>query len=330
MADPLLSFLTLLAGPEPGERLLEVRHRTNGRPGMRQQFMPATAPVTASELIRPLAARGDTYIGVLLRDRREGGRNAVSSSHLLWVEIDAADAYRRLLNGPVAPTAVVSSGTPGHLHAYWLLITAVASTEVAGLNRKLAGAVGGDLASVDGARILRPPATLNHKHSPAVATQLEVLDLNRVYDATELTAGLIDPRPKAVYTPPVTQRPLRRSGTVPWWQRVDDELRQIPTVEYVPRLSGEDFNAEGKVRCPFHGNGNERTPSLQVYPPFQWACFGCERSGSIYDFASHLWGMPTKGPAFRELRNQLADVFGIERWVAPTETQTPAPAGFHR
>jgi len=330
MADPLISFLTLLAGPEPGERLFEVRYRTHGRPGMGQQFVPAAAVVAASELIRPLAAHGDTYVGVLLRDRPDGGRNAVSSSHLLWAEVDAADAYRRLLNGPATPTAVVSSGTPGHLHAYWLLSTAVQATEVAELNRKLAGAVGGDLSGVDAARILRPPATLNHKHRPAVATKLEVLDLNRVYDATKLTAGLIDPRPKTVYTSPLTPRAPRRSGTVPWWQRVDDELRQIPSVEYVPRLIGEDFNAEGKVRCPFHGNGKERTPSLQAYPPFQWACFGCERGGSIYDFASHLWDMPTKGPAFRELRDRLADEFGIEQWVAPAETQTPAPAGFHR
>jgi len=330
MADPLTSYLKLLAGPAPGERLLEIRYRTNGRPGMGQQFVPAAAIAAASELIRPLAAHGDTYVGVLLRDRPNGSRNAVSHSHLLWSEVDATDAYRRLLNGPAAPTAVVSSGTPGHLHAYWLLSTGVPAAEVAELNRKLAGAVGGDLSSVDAARILRPPATLNHKHSPAATTGLEVLDLNRVYDAAELTAGLIDARPMAVYARPPTPRAPRRNGRVPWWQRVDDELRHIPTVEYVSRLAGEDFNAEGKCRCPFHGNGKERTPSLQVYPPFQWACFGCERGGSIYDFASHLWGMPTKGPAFRELRDRLADVFGIERRVKPTATQTPAQARFHR
>ena len=56
MADPLLSFLTLLAGPEPDERLLEVRYRTNGRPGMGQHFISACAPIAASELIRPLCS----------------------------------------------------------------------------------------------------------------------------------------------------------------------------------------------------------------------------------------------------------------------------------
>ena len=110
MADPLLSFLTLLVGPEPDQRLLEVRYRTNGRPGMGQHFISASAPIIASDLIRPLSAHGDTYVGVLLRDRAHGGRSAVTSSHLLWVEVDAPNAYRQLLSAPAAPTAVVSSG----------------------------------------------------------------------------------------------------------------------------------------------------------------------------------------------------------------------------
>jgi CHC2-type zinc finger protein/DNA primase RepB-like protein len=328
MTDPLISFLTLLAGPAPDTRLLEIRYRTNGRPGMGQHFINARAPIKASELIRPLSAHGDTYVGVLLRDRAEGGRRAVTNSHLLWVEIDADDAYKRLLSAPAAPTAVVSSGTPGHLHAYWLLGDAVSADQVAGLNRKLAGSVGGDLASVDPARILRPPATLNHKHHLTARTVLELLDHSRIYDATELIAGLLDPRPKAAYTTPVApRRPPGPGG--PWWQRVDEQLRQIPSAEYVPRLSGRQPTAEGKIRCPFHGNGRERTPSLQVYPPFEWACFGCQHGGSIYDFASHLWSIPTKGQGFRELRDRLADVYGIASDVN-TQTQTPVPAGASR
>lgn len=329
MADPLLSFLTLLVGPEPDQRLLEVRYRTNGRPGMGQHFISASAPIIASDLIRPLSAHGDTYVGVLLRDRAEGGRSAVTSSHLLWVEVDAPDAYRQLLSAPAAPTAVVSSGTPGHLHAYWLLADAVGAGQVAELNRKLAGAVGGDLASVDAARILRAPATFNHKHQPPVLTALELLDRSRVYNATELTAGLLDPRPKPIYTAPVAKR--RPAGArAPWWRRVDEQLRQIPSAEYVPRLSGQQLTAEGKISCPFHADGQERTPSLQVYPPFEWACFGCQRGGSIYDFGSHLWAIPTKGRAFRELRDRLADVYGIAAKDEPTETQTPVPAGTSR
>jgi hypothetical protein len=329
MADPLISFLTLLAGPRPGERLLEVRYRTNGRPGMRQHFVSAREPVTASELIRPLAAHGDTYVGVVLRNRPQGGRNAASNSHLLWVEVDADDAYKRLLSAPAAPTAVVTSGTPGHLHAYWLLREPVAADRVGGLNRKLAGTVGGDLASVDAARILRPPATLNHKYEPPTHTALELLHPSRLYDATALTESLVDPHPKRVYAPPSVPR-QRPSWITSRSQLIDDELRQIPASEYLERLSDQALSAEGKIRCPFHGSGKERTPSLQIYPPFEWACFGCQRGGSIYDFASHLWGIPTKGPAFRELRARLADTFGIWAGEEPRQTQTPVPAGFQR
>jgi hypothetical protein len=328
MADTLISFLTLLAGPQPAERLLEVRYRTNGHPGMGQYFIPASQPVRASEAIRPLTAHGDTYVGVLLRDRPNGGRKAVSDSHLLWVEIDTTDAYKRLLSAPAAPTAVVSSGTPGHLHAYWLLRQPVSAERVAELNRKLAGSIGGDLASVDPARILRPPATLNHKSDPPLTTTLELLDPARSYDSVELTRGLIDPRPKPLYTAPLMRRP-RPGGEAPRWQQVDDELRQIPASEYLERLSGQALNAEGKIRCPFHGAGKERTPSLQVYPPFEWACFGCQQGGSIYDFASHLWAIPTKGPRFRELRDRLAEVFGIKAGEKPRTNQAPVPAGFH-
>jgi hypothetical protein len=322
MPDPLLSFVKLLAGREPGERLLEVRYRTNGHSGMKQHFIPATSPGVAENLIRSLSERGDTYVGVLLRDRAQGGRRAVSSSHLLWVEIDAADGETRLLSAPAPPTAIVSSGGAGHLHAYWLLRSAVDADQLPELNRKLAGTVGGDLASVDAARILRPPATLNHKYEQPIATRLELLESSRAYDALELTVGLIDPHPKANYTAQVApHRPSR--PLVPAWRQVEEALRQIPASEYVPQLAGEELNAEGKIHCPFHGDGKERTPSLQVYPPFEWACFGCQRGGSIYDFASYLWRIPTKGAGFHELRERLAEQFGIQA-RKPTSALPPA------
>ena len=43
-------------------------------------------------LIRRLSARTDVYVGVALRFRRSGGRDAIDRSHLLFVEIDSVDA----------------------------------------------------------------------------------------------------------------------------------------------------------------------------------------------------------------------------------------------
>ena len=132
-----------------------------------------------------------------MRDRPAGGKSAVSRSHLLFVEIDAPDAHHRLGLAPAAPTAIITSGSPGHLHAYWQLAADVSSAQVETGNRKLAGVIGGDLVSVDAARILRPPNTWNFKHQPPVLTRLEVLEPERRYSFQHLTAGLTDPAPRS-------------------------------------------------------------------------------------------------------------------------------------
>ena len=94
-SQALDSYLRILAGPEPGARLLEIRfalrHRDMGR-----LFVAAHSAPGASRLIRRLAARTDVYVGVCLRDRRSGGRDAIDRSHLAFVEIDTPDALDRL------------------------------------------------------------------------------------------------------------------------------------------------------------------------------------------------------------------------------------------
>jgi DNA primase len=60
------------------------------------------------------------------------------------------------------------------------------------------------------------------------------------------------------------------------------------------------------VCCPFHAGGEERTPSLHVYPNDRgWACFGCGRGGTIVDFGAHLYGIEPRGGGFHELRRRL-------------------------
>ena len=191
-SQALDSYLRILAGPEPGARLLEIRfalrHRDMGR-----LFVAAHSAPGASRLIRRLAARTDVYAGVCLRDRRSGGRDAIDRSHLAFVEIDTPDALDRLRAFQHRPTMIVLSGTPGHAHAYYTLSAPVTVPELERANRRLAHALGGDLASVDAARILRPPATRNHKHSPPTRVQLVELAPGRRYDLHELVDGLDDP-----------------------------------------------------------------------------------------------------------------------------------------
>jgi hypothetical protein len=65
----------------------------------------------------------------------------------------------------------------------------------------------------------------------------------------------------------------------------------------------------------------DETPSFHAYrsPERGWTCFGCTSQdgrplgGDIYTLASLLWGIPTGGPQFLELRTGLDTLFGVHR-----------------
>jgi hypothetical protein len=146
-----------------------------------------------------------------------------------------------------------------------------------------------------------------------------MLAKDRTYDLDELTANLMDPIADPTHRPSATNRgivepPRRRLPADA--AELDARLRAIPTSAYVLRLSGHQANRKGKVVCPFH---DDRTPSLQCYPNGTWCCFGCNRGGSIYDFAAALWGLDTTGREFLTLRTRLSDAFNLAN-------QRPGPA----
>jgi DNA primase len=55
----------------------------------------------------------------------------------------------------------------------------------------------------------------------------------------------------------------------------------------------------------------DRTPSLQLYEDGSFYCFGCDRGGTMYDFAAELWSTGTTRREFLELRVRLADELAI-------------------
>ena len=59
------------------------------------------------------------------------------------------------------------------------------------------------------------------------------------------------------------------------------------------------------VTCPFHKDGQERTPSLSVKGA-HWRCFGCDTGGTVIDFAAALWGLGTKGADYLEIKRRLS------------------------
>jgi hypothetical protein len=267
---------------------------------MRRRFFATVRLQSAAQLIERLAPANDVYVGVALRDGQvNGGRAAISSSQLVWVESDDALTAQRLQAFPHPPTMVIASGSPGHMQLYWLLDRLHPIGDVESANRRLAVVLAGDLGCAEGARILRPPVTLNHKHDPPRAVTLLVLREGARISLACLTEGLPADENRRTLTSTSTALRLRQSGD-------HEQLLRIPAADYVYALTGRSPNREGKVHCPFH---DDRTPSLQLYRDGGFYCFGsgCGKGGTIFDFSGYLWGIPPRGRSFRELRRRLLE-----------------------
>jgi CHC2 zinc finger len=300
-SEHLLIYLRTLAGsPRPGE-YFDVRWRT-ATGGMRRRFIPARDIAAAAGLITQLACSADVYAGVALREGGgHGGRAAIGGSHVLYVECDHEHIERSLAGFPHLPTLEVSSGTGRHLHLYWSLRSRVTNLEAEDANRRLALRLGCDRASVDAARLLRPPGTFNYKHGEPSPVTLIAYRAHARYTLAQLIAGL--PKPISAEVRESAPARHRRPRTA-----LDRDLRAIPTADYVRVLGRREPNSAGKVLCPFH---NDRDPSLQVYDGGSFYCFGCRRGGTIYDFAAHLWGCNTRGADFLALRDRLIRIFPV-------------------
>lgn len=106
------------------------------------------------------------------------------------------------------------------------------------------------------------------------------------------------PRPQRAWTP------LRTPGT-------NRTLDDIPTEEYVQRLTGHDAHPGRRSNCPLPDH-DDHSNDFAAYHGGSFNCFGCNRGGTIFQFAAHLWGIPTPlhGATFREVRDRLHDIFG--------------------
>jgi hypothetical protein len=145
-----------------------------------------------------LAGTLNVFVGAAPRCREDGTANAVERVWVLWADCDGREALEQLRGFRPAPSIVVRSGSDDCAHAYWPLCQPVPAGWAKRANRRLALALGADLAATDPARILRAAGTLNHKHSPArpvVCTRLE-LD---VFTFDQVVGRLPDDRG---YTPP--------------------------------------------------------------------------------------------------------------------------------
>jgi hypothetical protein len=290
-------YLHALFDRERLRALIEVRRRY--RDGMRCAFFATSDTFIAARTIVREGLRTDVYIGVAARHDRAGGKQAITEIRTLWVDLDIPDARAALQAFPVAPAIVIASGSRGHLHAYWLLQQPVSIEAAEAANRRLAATAGGCLSAVtNAATILRPPGTYSHKTTPPTPVVLERLTTQ----LTTLRAVTDD-----IAADPAAQPPRRASTPAPalTTSRGPDPLRELEPAVYVTALTGQAVGRSRKVSCPFH---EDRTPSFHVYERADqgWYCFGCRRHGqTVYDLASEIWQLQTRGDEFLELRARL-------------------------
>lgn len=72
-----------------------------------------------------------------------------------------------------------------------------------------------------------------------------------------------------------------------------DAVKFALTMPEVAEMYGYPPNRAGFIRCPFHGGGAERTPSLKLYDgQGGFYCYSCHASGTVIDFAMQLFDIP--------------------------------------
>src|SRR3954454_21110955 len=147
-------FLAALAGRADPTDFLELRYRLEDGLRMGQLFeRPERLRELATRALA-LGRRTDVYVGCAPRTRRHGGRDAVARAYVLWADCDGEDAVAALADFDPAPAIVIGSGSGSNCHAYWPLTEPLARDDVERANRRLAHALGADLASADADRVV--------------------------------------------------------------------------------------------------------------------------------------------------------------------------------
>jgi hypothetical protein len=189
------------------EGVLELR----SLPSRERAFLALDDHDAVAQFCRDRRQNQDLYFGVATRrDGRSGDLTNCRHLGALFVDIDGFFDADQVLGGPLAPTIIVASGG-GH-HLYWRLREPLDLPDDAdrakNLLRRLATAVGGDLAAAEPARILRVPGTFNRKHAEPRPVQILHFEPERQFNPSDLDE-MLPSGPIAVTTVPVDlSRPI--------------------------------------------------------------------------------------------------------------------------
>jgi len=264
---------------------------------------------TVAEAVDALLGLGESrnvYVGVHPRREKSNLGDAVECVSVLIADCDekTPGAVEKLRAFPIRPCAVVHSG--GGRHAYWLLREPIAPALANDLMQRIQHLVGGDYVA-DMQRVLRVPGTLNHKARYGTPRPVRLLYVNP--DVGDYPADAFARLPL-----PPEERHVRVTAPVVGDDE-SDPLKRLPASEWAPVLLGREPNPQGKMRCPFHGGGQEQDASLHVYDDHVHCFGGCSRSMGIYQVADLIAGGDgrPRGERFLELQADLDKRFGITR-----------------
>ena len=68
------------------------------------------------------------------------------------------------------------------------------------------------------------------------------------------------------------------------------QVKDAVTVPDAAALYGYTPNRAGFIRCPFHGGGNEKTPSCHLKERY-FKCFACQEGGDVVKFTEKLFSL---------------------------------------
>ena len=103
-----------------------------------------------------------------------------------------------------------------------------------------------------------------------------------------------------------------------------DSVKEVAVLSEVVAESGVPVQRRGNAlyaRCPFHGDGNERSPSMSIQDDIGiFNCFACHESGNVFNYV-----MLKENYSFREALHMLADRYGVEKQLGVNRNAPPQP-----
>lgn len=206
------------------------------------------------------------FFGMALRrDNSSGALKNCSTLSVLYADIDfkhtpEAKARRLLAECPLPPSIIVHSGNG--LHCYWLLREPLDLQDqkdcdkAYSLLRRLCTFLHADPIVAEPAHILRVPGTLNYKYDPPRLVQIELMEAERRYNASEFEV-LPEPNAKTANGGFVAPEKIPAGERNSWLYRLG---RSLKAKGLSPEAIRAALQAENRAKCepPCDDAGMER------------------------------------------------------------------------